>query len=148
MVMRKILIVAASCACAIASSPVAAKAFVIEMRNKGAAGMMVFEPAYVNAAVGDTITFVPTDPGHNAEPIPGMLPTGVALPAGKFNQDYVVKLTKPGLYGFKCLPHFGMGMVAVIKAGKGTPANLAAATAVQTPPLAAKRLAPLFAQAK
>jgi pseudoazurin len=131
-----------------APTSVTAKEYVIQMRNRGTAGLMVFEPAYVAGAVGDTVRFVPTDPSHNAEPIPGMLPAGVTLTAGKINQAYTVKLTKPGLYGIKCLPHFGMGMVALIKAGKGAPANLASATAVKLPPLAAKRMMPLLAQAK
>jgi pseudoazurin len=132
----------------VAVSPVAAKDYVVQMRNKGAAGLMVFEPAYVAASVGDTVRFVPTDPSHNAEPIPGMLPDGVTLPKGKINQEYTVTLTKPGLYGIKCMPHYNMGMVALIKAGKGTPANLQTATTMKLPPLAAKRMAPLFAQAK
>ena len=145
---RDSILLAATVVAATVPAPVSAKELVVQMRNKGAAGLMVFEPAFVSAAVGDTVRFVPTDPGHNAEPIPGMLPAGVALSAGKMNQTYVVKLTKPGVYGFKCLPHYGMGMVALVKAGKATPANLATASAVKTPPLAAKRLAPLFAQAR
>ncbi len=47
------------------------------MLNKGADGTtMVFEPALTKIAVGDTVTFVATDRGHNAETIPGMLPEG------------------------------------------------------------------------
>ncbi len=130
-----------------AAAPASARETVIQMRNKGSAGIMVFEPAYVSAAVGDTIKFVPTDPGHSAEPVAGMLPAGVALPAGKVNQEYTVKLTKAGLYGFKCPPHYGMGMVALVKAGPGKAANLAAVQGVKTPPLAAKRFTPLIAQA-
>jgi pseudoazurin len=145
---RKFAGLVALSACVAAASPAAAKEVVVQMLNKGEAGLMVFEPAYVSAAVGDTVKFVPTNPGHNSEPIDGMLPAGVTLPKGKFNQEYTVKLTKPGLYGFKCLPHYGMGMVALVKAGNGTPANLAAVKAVKLPPLANKRFAPLIAQAQ
>jgi pseudoazurin len=133
---------------AVAATPVMAKEYVVQMRNKGAAGLMVFEPAYVAASVGDTVRFVPTDPSHNAEPIPGMLPDGVTLPKGKINQEYTVKLTKAGLYGIKCMPHYNMGMVALLKAGNGTPPNLQAASSLKLPPLATKRMAPLLAQAK
>ena len=37
---------------------------------------MVFEPALVKVAPGDTVKFVATDKGHNAETIKGMLPDG------------------------------------------------------------------------
>jgi pseudoazurin len=119
----------------------------VEMKNSGAAGMMVFEPAYVAAQVGDTVRFVPTDMGHNAEPIPGMLPDGVTLAPGLMNKEYVLKITKPGLYGIKCKPHLTMGMVALVKAGKGPAPNATAATAVKLPMMAGKRMAPLLARA-
>jgi hypothetical protein len=46
------------------------------------------------------------------------------------------------------MPHFAMGMVALVKAGKGPAPNAAAAAAVSLPPLAAKRMAPLLAAAR
>jgi pseudoazurin len=126
------------------ASPAIAKDIVVKMKNSGAAGLMVFEPAYVAAAVGDTVHFVPTDRGHNAEPIPGMLPDGVTEAAGQFNKEYVLALSKPGLYGIRCKPHFSMGMVALIKAGSGNAPNAAAAIAAKLPPMAAKRMTPLL----
>jgi pseudoazurin len=118
------------------------------MKNKGEQGFMVFEPSFVQAAVGDKIHFVPTDKGHNAQPIAGMLPAGVTAGNGAINQEYVLTVSKPGLYGIECLPHFGMGMVALIKAGKGPSPNAAAAAAANLPPLAKKRMAPMLAAAK
>jgi hypothetical protein len=41
-----------------------------------------------------------------------------------------------------------MGMVALVQVGNGPSANLAAAKAVKLPPLATKRMATYFAQAK
>jgi len=38
----------------------------IKMLNKGSTGQMVFEPAVLQVAVGDKITFIPTDPEHDA----------------------------------------------------------------------------------
>lgn len=133
----------------VASAPALADEHVISMKNQGADGAMVFEPAYVSAKVGDTVRFVPTDKSHNAAPIDGMIPSGLKLPAGAINAEYVVKLTKPGLYGIKCTPHYGMGMVALIKAGTGKAPNAAQANAAaaKIPPLAAKRLKPLLAKA-
>lgn len=136
-----------ACLCALAAAPAFAKDIVVQMKNQGAAGIMVFEPAYVQASVGDTVHFVPTDGGHNAETIPGMVPAGVNVPAGAMNKAYVLTLSKPGLYGIKCKPHFSMGMVALVKAGKGAAPNAVAAAAVKLPPLAAKRMMPMLAKA-
>jgi len=85
--------------------------FEVQMKNKGEQGAMVFEPSVTKVAVGDTVTFVPTDKGHNAESIPGMLPDGAELFKGQIGQPVEVTFTVPGVYGVKCLPHFSMGMV-------------------------------------
>ena len=110
----------------------------------------VFEPEYVNAKVGDVVRFVPTDKGHDTVPIPGMAPAGLNLPPGAMSKEYVLKLGKPGLYGVKCTPHFGLGMVALVKAGPGQAPNAAAATAAaaKLPPLAKKKMAALIASAR
>jgi pseudoazurin len=94
---------------------------VINMLNKGADGeAMVFEPAFVKAAVGDTVKFVPVDKGHFSVPLPGFWPEGVAEVKGKMNQEFSVTLEKDGIYGFKCTPHYAMGMVALVQVGTGT----------------------------
>jgi pseudoazurin len=110
---------------------------------------MVFEPAFVKVSPGDTVTFVPTNPSHNAESIPEMMPAGAAPFKGAINKAVSVKLTKAGLYGVKCLPHFGLGMVALVEVGTSSP-NLAQAraAAAKLPPLARKRMDPLLAAAK
>jgi len=135
-------------ATALVVQPASARTINVQMKNNGAGGFMVFEPALIKAQVGDTIHFQPTNPGHNAETIEGMLPAGVAPSAGKTGQAFDLKLTKAGLYGVKCAPHFGMGMVALVKAGTGPAPNAAAARSVKLPPLAAKRMVPLLASAK
>ncbi|TJW42925.1 MAG: pseudoazurin, partial [Mesorhizobium sp.] len=38
-----------------------AEEHVVQMLNKGEKGAMVFQPAFVQAAPGDTVRFVPTD---------------------------------------------------------------------------------------
>lgn len=133
---------------AIATTPASAKDVTVLMKNRGEAGIMVFEPSFVKAAVGDVIHFVPADSGHNAETIPGLLPAGSTPVKGAMNKPVTLKLTRPGLYGIKCMPHYSMGMVALIQAGPVSPTSLAAARAVSLPPSAAKRLAPAFAQVK
>ena len=114
----------------------------VKMLNKGATGVMVFEPAYIQAQPGDTIRFVATDKGHNAETIDGMLPDGAAAVSGKMGEDAVVTLDKPGVYGIRCKPHYGMGMVAMVVVG--TPANVDAAKAVSHPGKAKATFASLF----
>lgn len=133
---------------ATAGSPAAAKDIVVHMKNSGAAGPMVFEPMFVKANPGDKIRFVPSDPSHNAETIPNMLPAGVAPSAGQMNKEFVLAVTKPGLYGVKCKPHYTMGMVALVQVGKGPSENIAAAKAVKLPPLAQKRMTAMLAEAK
>jgi len=130
------------------AAPASAKDIVVKMKNQGPGGLMVFEPAFVSAAVGDKVHFVSADMGHNAGPIAGMVPDGTDMAQGAMNKDYVLNVARPGLYGIKCMPHFAMGMVALVKAGKGPAPNAAAAAAVSLPPLAAKRMAPLLAAAR
>jgi len=108
----------------------------VQMLNKGSDGAsMVFEPALSQIAVGDTVTFVPTDKGHNAEVIKGMLPAGAAEFKGKIGEKFTVTFDTAGVYGFKCLPHFAMGMVGMIVVGADT-SNLDAVKAVKVPPKA------------
>jgi len=130
------------------AAPAAAKEWQIKMLNKGADGVMVFEPAFVKAAPGDTVKFLAVDKGHDAESIPGMLPDGVEGFKGKMNEEIVVPLAKPGLYGIKCTPHLGLGMVALVQVGK--PVNMAAAGAgaAKLPGLAKMKMTKLMGQVK
>ncbi|RWN50534.1 pseudoazurin [Mesorhizobium sp.] len=91
--------------------------FEVRMLNKGEKGAMVFEPDFVKAAPGDTIRFVPTDKGHNAETIKGMIPDGAEPFKSKFGEEITVTLDTEGVYGVKCTPHYGMDMVALIEVG-------------------------------
>ena len=116
--------------------------FEVKMLNKGVKGAMVFEPDFIKAAVGDTVKFVIVDKGHNAESIKGMLPEAAEPLKGKVNEEVVLTLTQEGIYGVKCLPHYGMGMVALIVAGN--PVNLDAAKTVKNPGKAKTNLAALF----
>ena len=121
-----------------------AENFEVHMLNKGTDGAMVFEPAFVKAAVGDTVTFISKDKGHNVESIEGMLPDGVEAFKSAMGEEFVLTLSAEGLYGVKCTPHYTMGMVALIQAG--APVNLDAAAAVQQKGKAKARFEPLFAQ--
>lgn len=117
----------------------------IRMLNRGEDGqMMVFEPAYLEIEPGDTVTFLPTEPSHNAESILNMVPEGGATFKGRINQEISVTYTEEGVYGIKCLPHYGLGMVALIKVGDGEAPNLGDAAGVRHPGRANQRFHELF----
>jgi len=144
----KLLPVLAAAAALMAAGSAAAAEHTVKMLNSGPDGAMVFSPSVVKAKPGDTVRFVPTDPGHNAELIAGMAPTGVTFPRGAMNKELVVKVTTPGVYGFKCTPHYSMGMVALIQVGAGPNRAAVEAAAAKTPGLAKKRFAAMFAKLK
>ena len=114
----------------------------VKMLDKGTEGVMVFEPALVKIAPGDTVKFVATNKGHNVESIKGMLPEGATPFVGKMSEEVTVTFDKPGVYGVKCLPHYGMGMVGLIAVG--TPANQTEAMAVVHPGKAKQVMTALF----
>lgn len=130
MMNRTIAMIALAAAVAFTGTAYAAEHEVL-MLNKGAKGAMVFEPDFVQAVPGDTIRFVPTDKSHNVESIKGMLPEGAAAFKGKINEEIVYEVTAEGVYGVKCTPHYGMGMVMLIAAG--APVNLDEVKAVKHP---------------
>ena len=114
----------------------------VKLLNKGEKGAMVFEPDFVAAAPGDTIRFVPTDKGHNVETIKGMIPDGAEAFKSKFSEEFTVTLDTEGVYGVKCTPHYGMGMVALIEVG--SPVNIEQAKAVKQTGKAKTVFAELF----
>ncbi|UJW87880.1 pseudoazurin [Devosia sp. SL43] len=121
------------------ATPALAANFEVQMLNKGPDGTaMVFEPALVRVAVGDTVTFVPTDKGHNAETIKDILPEGAEAFKGALGKEVVVTFTVEGIYGVKCSPHFAMGMVAAIVVGEAVSTD--AALAANLPGKARERL--------
>jgi pseudoazurin len=90
----------------------------VQMLNRGDAGAMVYEPAFLQIAPGDTVTFIPTDRGHNAESIDGMIPEGAEPFSGRINEEITVTFDVEGLYGIRCTPHYAMGMVMTIAVGE------------------------------
>ncbi|WP_137152718.1 pseudoazurin [Devosia sp. FKR38] len=126
------------------AAPAFAADYEIQMLNKGEAGTMVFEPNFVAIQPGDTVTFVPTDKSHNVETIKDMFPEGFEPFKSKVNEAFTVTFDLPGIYGFKCTPHFAMGMVGLIAVGDELP-NLEAVRAVKLPNKAQERIDAAFA---
>ncbi len=143
--MKKIVL-ASAVAFLAAMTPLAASAaeHEVKMLNKGAAGMMVFEPSVIKIAPGDTVHFVPADKGHNVESIDGMLPEGAQPFKGEMNKDLTVAFDKAGVYGIRCKPHYGMGMVGLVVVGE--PVNKTAAAAVEQKGKAKQTFAKLFGE--
>ena len=133
----------------LAAVPAYAKEHQVKMLNKGSDGsLMVFEPAFIKIAPGDTVKFLATQKGHNAESIAGMAPAGTPAFKGKINEEIVVRFTKEGLHAYKCLPHLGMGMVGLVQVGKASNKPAMEAAAQKLPGLGKKRMNALLAQAK
>lgn len=136
---------AAPALCLVLMAPAFAAEHEVHMLNKGAVGAMVFEPAFVKAAPGDTIHFIPTDKSHNVEAIKEILPAGVEVFKSKINEEFTLTVTEPGLYGVKCTPHFAMGMVGLIQVGEA-PTNLEAAKTAKMSKKARERMDAELAQ--
>ncbi len=108
----------------------------------------VFFPELLVIEPGDTIKFLSVDPGHNSQSIPEMMPEGAENWNGRIGEEIEVTLEIPGYYGYKCLPHEGLGMVGlVIVPGEGMEANVEAAKAVRHRGLAQRRFEEIWAEA-
>ena len=120
--------------------------FQVLMLNKGTDGKtMGFSPSYLQVEPGDTVTFIPADRGHNAESILDMIPADAQHWKGKIDEEFTVTLTVPGLYAFKCFPHYAMGMVGLVQVGDDR-SNLTELMNVRLPAKAQARMMELFAK--
>lgn len=81
---------------------------------------MLFKPAVLRIAPGDTVTFVATDRGHNAQSLPGMTPEGAEEFRGRINEEFAVTFDVEGTYGYVCQPHLAMGMIGFVLVGDFT----------------------------
>jgi pseudoazurin len=81
---------------------------------------MLFKPAILRVQPGDTVKFLATDRGHNAQSIDGMTPDGAEEFLGRINEEIEVTLDVEGTYGYICQPHQTMGMIGFILVGDFT----------------------------
>lgn len=110
-------------ALSLAGTAVYAKTYKIKELNSGPGGTFVFEPDFLHIQPGDSVQFVPTDPGHDAKSY--FVPSGAKGWAAEVSKGITVKLSKDGVYLYECVPHHMFGMLGVIVVGK--PTNKAAA---------------------
>lgn len=142
--MRKaIAITGAAAILAIGATSAFAADHEVKMLNRGADGIMVFEPALVQIEPGDTVHFLATDRGHNVETIDGMIPDGFEPFRSAISKDFSITFDKEGLYGVKCTPHLAMGMVGLIVVGD-PPASVEQAEGVRLPRKAQERFDAIF----
>lgn len=102
------------------AGPALAAEHKVLMLNYGKDGSMVFEPSYVKAEPGDTITFVPQNSSHSVQSY--VTPEGASPWKSKIDEAYTVTVEREGVYLYYCPPHLMMSMVGVVQVGK--PVNL------------------------
>lgn len=88
---------------------------VVQELNNGPDGAFVYGPSYLLIQPGDTVTFQPTDQGHNSESV--FMPEGASPWKSELSQPLTITFTKPGVYIYQCSPHNLFGMVGVIVVG-------------------------------
>jgi pseudoazurin len=143
----RILSIAAAALSLFAAQAASAAEVVVEMLNRDKAANIsnAYKPGLIKINKGDTVKWVATSPGHNVAFVQGGVPAGVTLFTSTFAKEVKFKFDKPGIYLYKCTPHLGLGMVGLVMVGNDK-SNLAAVKAVYVPPLAKKRLEPLFVE--
>ena len=109
------------------ATPVIAADHTVEMLSSSNGEMMVFKPAVLKIAPGDTVTWKATNPGHNTASIAEMTPDANLEWNGKINEELKITFTKEGVYGYKCTPHYVLGMIGIIAVGDNL-ANLDASS--------------------
>ena len=118
----------------------------VRMLNRGPDGQpMQFDPAFIRIEPGDTVRFVATDRGHNSESILEMIPEGAEHWKGGINEEIEITFEIEGVYGYKCQPHIGMGMVGLIQVGDNLD-NLDSSQTVRLPGRGKMRMEELIAQ--
>jgi len=99
-----------------------AKEHTVKLLTQGSNGkMMVFEPMFIKISVGDTINFIPSDASHNAQSFSA--PSEKSTFETPYGKSAKVTFTENGAVLVKCLPHFALGMVAVIQVGENIDSN-------------------------
>ena len=111
------------------AAPAYAADMTIEMLNKDADGnRMIFSEEIARVNVGDTVTWVPTDKGHNVEMVAS--PNNMTFKS-KLGKEAALTFDTPGVYYYWCTPHKGMGMIGLVVVGDDT-SNLDAVAKAKT----------------
>ena len=89
----------------------------VDMLNTRDDGVkMIYSEDVLRVDVGDTVTWLPTDLGHNVEFV--AWPEGFEKPkASKLSEPFTWTFDIPGVYVYLCTPHVKAGMVAIVVVG-------------------------------
>ena len=123
--MKKLLVSLFLCLNWSLSNPAFAKEVLVQMLNKAPDGeKMAFRPDVIKVSVGDTVKFVVSDKGHSVQSFKGAKsrPEGAKKFKSKLNKDFSYTVEHEGIHVIICKPHYAMGMIGLIVAGK--PVNL------------------------
>ena len=90
----------------------------VDMLNTRDDGVkMIYSEDVLRVDVGDTVTWLPTDLGHNVEFV--AWPEGFIKPkASKLSESFTWTFDIPGVYVYVCTPHVKAGMVALVVVGE------------------------------
>ncbi len=75
-----------------------------------------FDPMVIFIEPGDTVRWI-NMAGHDSRSLEGLIPEGADHWATPMGQNAAITLTEPGLYIYKCTPHYAMGMAGAIIVG-------------------------------
>ena len=117
----------------------------VEMLNKRDDGAkMVYSEDISTIEVGDSITWLPTNKGHNVEFIAG--PDGWKAPKkSKLSKEVTITFDTPGVYLYQCSPHKTMGMIAIVIVGDLTQEGVDAIKGAKVKGKSKKKLKALLA---
>ena len=107
--MRATILGGAAVIAAFVSLPAYASEAVVDQRD------LMFAPASVSIAAGDTVRF--TDSDRITHNITIVYPDGATVDKGmdRYGEDIIVHFTKPGTYQVRCLIHPMMHMTITVK---------------------------------
>jgi len=88
----------------------------VKMLNYGEAGSMVFEPSFLRIQSGDTVTFIPTDLGHNTRSF--LTPKPEKTWNSTLGETFSITPQTEGIYVYYCSPHLVMAMMGMIQVGE------------------------------
>ena len=92
----------------------------VEMLNERDGQMMVFSKELVFLEVGESLLWRATDKTHSVMFLADGIPHGVETFRSPFNVDGRFLFKTPGVYVYKCLAHYGMGMIGVVVVDRDT----------------------------
>lgn len=100
----------------VASMSVASAAALAEDTTVNAVGVK-FDPVFVFIEVGDKVSWENMT-GHNVETIDELVPEGTEKINSTLGEDITLTFNEPGVFVYKCTPHWGARMGGIIVVGQ------------------------------